>query len=146
MKYITFLFLVLSISSCTYNVNAISKNNIEDKEDAEKITNALYESIQNEDLEKAHVYFSKRFLEVTNKDELDSIIIKTNNQLGKIIKVELMEWKTEVKKGTSPVSDYALTYKIGREKYESEELIILQKENGEIKILVYRVNSEGFIK
>jgi hypothetical protein len=39
-----------------------------------------------------------------------------------------------------------LTYKIGREKYESEELIILQKENGEIKILVYRVNSEGFIK
>jgi hypothetical protein len=146
MKYITFLFLVLSISSCTYNVNAISKNNIEDKEDAEKITNALYESIQNEDLEKAHVYFSKRFLEVTNKDELDSIIIKTNNQLGKIIKVELMEWKTEVKKGTSPVSDYALTYKIGREKYESEELIILQKENGEIKILGYRVNSEGFIK
>jgi hypothetical protein len=146
MKYITFLFLVLSISSCTYNVNAISKNNIEDKEDAEKITNALYESIQNEDLEKAHVYFSKRFLEVTNKDELDSIIIKTNNQLGKIIKVELMEWKTEVKKGTSPLSDYALTYKIGREKYESEELIILQKENGEIKILVYRVNSEGFIK
>lgn len=66
--------------------------------------------------------------------------------MGKIIKVELMEWKTEVKKGTSPVSDYALTYKIGREKYESEELIILQKENGEIKILGYRVNSEGFIK
>ena len=136
----------LAITSCNFNANISSDNREQDKNDAEEITSLMYAYLENKDFEKAHAFFSPRFFEVTPQKKLDEIFITSDKQLGTVKTRNLIKWETRVKSGTNSSSEYLLVYNVIREKFNSTEMIRLEKEKNEIKIIAYNVQSDGFIK
>lgn len=146
LNILTIIFLTTIMISCNLNVNSTMENREEDKDEAERVTMLFYAYLESNEFEKTHSFFSPKFIEVTSLSDLDTILVRSNRELGKVKNKELMGWQTNVKSGTDPSSEYFLVYKVTREKYDSKESIRLQKENEKIKILAYNVESEGFNK
>lgn len=148
MKKTTLLILLISfLASCSFNANITRDNREEDKKEAEKITSQFYVYLKNKEYEQVYDFFSPLFYEVTSKSQLDSLFASSVETLGDIKNSELIHWETKVKSGTDASSEYYFVYKISREKFESTEKIGLKKDkNNKIKILGYRIESEGYNK
>ncbi|MNY82534.1 hypothetical protein D3C86_2247020 [compost metagenome] len=54
------------------------------------------------------------------------------------------QWKTESITGANTRTEYFYNYKVSRTNFDSKESFILVKENDEIKIVRYNVESKGF--
>lgn len=137
--------LTLSImTSCHYNSQYLNRE--EDKNEAEQVTNKLYDFLKSKNYEGTNDLFSKKFFEVTDKEKLLKIYAMTNEKLGDLITTEVESWETKVVKGSNPSSNYVLVYKNKYERFEARETITLTKEeDGQIRILGYNINSDGFI-
>jgi hypothetical protein len=138
-------FAALLVSGCSFN--STFTNNIEDRKDAEKVTNKLYELIKKKDYEATTVLFSKRFFDASNKEKLFEIFNATNVKLGSLEKTEIGQWETQRVEGTDPSANYALQYNNQYTNYQATETIRLTREkDGAIKIISYNINSDGFFK
>jgi hypothetical protein len=136
---------VLFASGC--NFTSTFTNNIEDRKDAEKVTNKLYELIKKKDYEATTVLFSKLFFDASSKEKLFEIFSATNVKLGSLEKTEIEQWETKRVEGTNPSANYALQYNNRYKNYSATETIRLTREkDGAIKIISYNINSDGFFK
>jgi len=145
MKKLFFsLILITILSSCHFNAQYL--NRIEDKKDAELITNEFYNFIKTKDFEKTYDLFSNEFFNKTPKDKLFKMLSVTNEKLGNLVQTEIKNWETRRVEGSNPLATYSLIYKNKYEKFEAEETIHLLKEkDGKIRIVGYFINSDGFM-
>jgi len=143
-KTFTFFLCLICFSFTGCHFNSRNINSDEDKNDAEKITKEFYDLLKKADYVKTYKLFGKNFFVATDTSKLNDLFITTNEKLGPIESMELGEWETIVVTGTDAKSDYALQYIVKHEKFEAKETFRLTKENGQIKIVGYNVNSDGF--
>ncbi|MEO6149133.1 MAG: hypothetical protein ABIN95_02155 [Mucilaginibacter sp.] len=137
-------FFIVAITGCNYSSTAI--NSEKDKAAAESVAGMLYLDIQNKDYDDPAKLFSKQFFTVTSREKLKEIFVSTNKKLGDLKDTNLTKWDTKVVKGTNPSANYQLVYNNTYKNYAAEEIITLIMEDGKIKIIGYRINSEGFFK
>jgi len=135
---------VFALASCHFNSEYLNRE--EDKKDAEKITNKLFELIKAKNYEATTSLFSKRFYEVSNKSKLLEIFAATNNKLGELKDTKIESWQTKRVEGSNPSATYLFIYQNKYEKFESKEKITLIRDtDGQIRIIGYNVNSDGFL-
>lgn len=127
-------------------MNAANKNREEDKAEGERITNQYFDLLSKKQYLSVYTLLSPRLQALSPIDSIIRIYEMTEEKLGTIEDINLESWETFVQTGTSPKSEYVYKYKVKRTKFESEELFRLEKEGDSIKILQYKINSEGFLK
>ncbi|RTY85912.1 hypothetical protein EKL32_28245 [Flavobacterium sp. GSN2] len=142
-KQICYLFL-LSLISISCNFNSHYTNREIDREEAERVTTKFYYLLRDKNHKNTFELFSQKFLEITDTTQLNEIYITSDEKLGNITDQTLLSWETNIIEGSNPVSEYLLVYNVKRNKFDSKEIIRLEKENGVIKILAYNVSSDGF--
>lgn len=144
MSRICFLVIVFLAVSCTFN--ATYRRQLSDKQDAEKVANALYGHIIDSAYSEADHLFHENFFQVTPKDSLHNIYRKTKQNLGTFKSNKLIEWDTKQTVGTKEKTEYVLVYKVGYSKFEATETIVLLKDeiSDGIKIIRYHIDSPGF--
>lgn len=139
-----FACLLLTLMSC--HVNSVYLNREEDKKDAEKVTNKLFELIKTKDYKQTTGLFSKQFYEVSSKEKLFDIFTATNLKLGNLQETKIETWETKRVVGSNPSANYTLVYNNKYEKFESKEIIKLTRDaDGIIRIFGYHINSDGFL-
>jgi hypothetical protein len=143
-KNIIFLLIILNIF-ILFGCNFFYKNREEDKNDAEKVTIEFYNFLQHDKYELTYKFFSPELLEVTDSTKLKLTFESLKSKLGAIKSYKLTDWETLRIEGTNPKSEYVLVYEIERELYNSKERISLVKVDGEIKIIGFNVDSDGFL-
>lgn len=136
--------MFLLVASCSCNTSFTNRES--DIKEAQDFANRFYDLLKSNDFDKTYSLYSKNFYDVTDTPELDKIYHGTLSNLGEIKSINMEQCETRVVKGTDSKSEYVMLYKVDRAKYASEEMIRLEKENNKMKILSYRVNSEGFVK
>ena len=146
MKKLLCYLIICSLvfSSCNFNSHYTDKPL--DRDEAERITVKFYYLLRDKNYNDTYKLFSPRFLEVTNTSKIEQIFKTSDEELGEIKDQSLVSWKTNVVKGSNPISEYLLVYDVKRSKFNSKETIRLEKENDTIKILSYNVQSDGFIE
>ncbi len=141
-RILLYILIGFSLTSCHFNTTY--SNREEDKKDAEKITSQFYDLVKQNDYTKTYKLFSEKFFAITDTVKLNNIFRTTVEKLGAIESMTLDKWETNVVKGTDEKSDYALQYIVKHKRFDSKETFTLTKENGEIKIIGYNINSDGF--
>jgi len=132
----------LALSSCHFNSSYVNRE--EDKADGEKVTRKLYDLLKGKRYTEAYSLFSPEFYKVTDTGKLRDMFIASEEKLGSVQSLTLENWNTVSVKGTDNRSEYRYVYTVRRANYASKEDISLRKEDGDIKILGYQVNSDGF--
>jgi hypothetical protein len=143
LKVLFYSSICLLAASCHFNSS--STNSQADVDEAEAFGTKFYNLVKSGNFEKTYPLFSKEFFEATDTPALKAIFSATLSNLGEIKEIKVEQCATEVVHGTDARSEYAIAYKIERSKYASEEVLQLQKQNGKIRIMSYKVNSEDFV-
>ncbi|AYN00158.1 hypothetical protein [Chryseobacterium sp. 3008163] len=139
MKKILLFFILATLVSCSFNQTFSNRES--DKNDAQEITSKLYwEILYGSNKDKIYDLFSDVFFEITNKDQLDELILTAQQENGVIKEYNIKHWETLVVKGSDEKSQYLLVYEVTRESGKTEEIFSMHKENGIIKIVGYRIN------
>jgi hypothetical protein len=137
------LSLFILLTSCHFN--STFNNRVEDKDDAQKTTEWFYDMLKSQDYKATYELFSDKFYAVTDTQKLSDLFHATNERLGSIETFNMVKCETHVIEGTDEQANYALIYSVKRKNYDSKETLVLDKENGKIKIVSYSVNSDGFL-
>jgi len=110
------------------------------------VAQGFYDLIKKGDYAKTYVLFSDKFFAVTDTSKLNNLLKAIDDKLGSIENTQLEKWETQVITGTDENSTYALQYVVKHKKFESKEFFTMVKEDGQIKIIGYNVNSDGFFE
>ena len=98
------------------------------------------------DYEATTKLFSKKFFEVTDKEKLFKMFTMTTEKLGDLQATEIETWETRRIEGSNPSANYAFVYKNLYDKFPAKETIrLLREEDGQIRIISYNINSDGFL-
>ena len=100
--------LVFSLSFLSCNFNSTYRNRTLDKNEAEIITNKLYEFLEKDEFSNATSLFSSKFLEVTPLDSLNKMFFDVKS-LGKYEGRAFSNFETFVVEGSNPKSEYSLS-------------------------------------
>lgn len=106
----------------------------------------MYEQIKNRKFKEPNSLVSNAFLSVSGEDGLLNILVKKQKILGDFKSSRIVEWKTHRIEGSNPSNLYHFVYEVEYENYTAKETIDLVKEEKEVKILAYNINSDGFLK
>ncbi|KAB1230979.1 hypothetical protein [Chryseobacterium viscerum] len=136
-KSILILFSFLFVG-CSYD--KIYENRETDRQDAEKIINKFYYSIQQNEREETFKLFSGRFFKEVDKERFEQILDKTKRDFGKVKDFQITNSWTQVIKGSNTQSRYELSYIVTRDSTQTKEYFKMQKENDSIKIINYRLD------
>jgi len=140
MKQFFTIMLAFLLTSCSQ----IYTNRETDKEAGEKIPKKFYWEIRyggaQDNLLKL---FGDEFFEATSKDKFLESIGVAENKIGPIQEYNLVKWETLIVKGSNAKSEYLFVYDLKRGTNKTQETFSLKKdENGDIKIIGYRVNQD----
>ena len=136
---------ILTLTSCHFNSTFINRE--EDKKDAQKVTAELYELLKSNNYEATVPLFSKKFLEVTNKEKLFEIFSFTKEKIGDLQDTTIEAWETNRVEGSNPSALYSFTYNNKYDKFNAKETVnLLREADGKIRIFRYAINSDGFFK
>lgn len=138
MKQIICCLLLLIFTSCDFN--RIYQNREKDKIAAEKTPQKFYTSLERQSFEKTESIFSKKFFEKTDKSKIKLMIEQSTNDYGKVLHYNLSHWESFVVEGSNPKGEFIFVYDVEREKLKTQEYFTMEKVNGEIKIVGYRIN------
>ena len=139
------LLIIMCLSNCSFNSQYINRE--EDKKDAERITTQLYDFLKDQNYKETLEFFSDKFFEVTDQEQLIKIYTKTREKLGDLKEIKIEQWETRRIEGTNPSASYMLIYVNQYEKYEAKETIqLIREDDSEIKIVAYNINSMGFME
>lgn len=141
LLFITIIPISL-LGSCRFS--STFENFEKDKRAAELVTDKFYALLKDKNYINTYVFFSADFFSNTDTGKLNDIYATTYNKLGAIESFNIEKWKTEDVYGSNSRTNYSFLYKVKRKKYDSEESIVLAKENGIVKIIGYHVYSESF--
>lgn len=136
--------ILLFTASCNFNTSV--SNREADIQEAEKFGAQFYRILKEGDFEKAYPLFSKDFYRVVDTPGLNRMLTATASKLGEIKSIYVVDCQTLIVKGTDSRSEYTILYRVERSKNASEEIIKMGKENNKIKIMAYKVNSDGFLE
>src|SRR5579864_7852670 len=98
------ILLVVFASGCVFSSTYLNRD--QDKQDAEKINNQLFDDLKSKNYNAAYKLFSKDFFVATNKKKLSNIFTFTQDKLGDLKSAEISQWETRVIAGTNPSADY----------------------------------------
>jgi hypothetical protein len=126
------------------NVNNVYNNREQDMRESEEVVKKFYKSIHLNDYNSIYGLLSYQFLENTNTSQFYKLLRASNEKLGAIDSMHLERWETLVIEGSTSKSDYSFIFIAFRKKFPSRETVKLVKENSEVKINSYNVDSEGF--
>jgi len=135
--FITILFLLLLIG-CDFNT--FRKNKIEDKQEAEKVTEKFYSLVKDNNKPEIIKLFSDKFLKATSSKDLNQLLDWAITEGKNSSSHSLSAWQTLVVKGTNSKSEYSFTYNVQRGKISTQEIFTLEKEDNKIKIVTYQIN------
>jgi hypothetical protein len=131
-------------TSCSFNSQYINRE--EDKKDGELVASQLYDLLKAKDYEGTTRLFSKKFFEVTEKEKLFTIFSTTNEKLGDLQTTQIETWETRRIEGSNPSANYVFVYKNTYNKFPAKETIrLVREEDGQIRIIAYNINSDGFL-
>jgi hypothetical protein len=137
------VLLVVVAGGCVFSTTY--SNRAQDKQEAEKVNNLLFDDLKSKNYDAAYKLFSKDFFAATNKEKLSNIFTFTQDKLGNLKTAEVSQWETRIITGTNPSADYQFVYKNRYQKYPAEVTIRLTKETGgKLKIIGYHISSDGF--
>lgn len=146
MKTLTFGTILLFVTMTSCHVNSQYINRDEDKKEGELVTNKLYELLKAKDYEATTKLFSKKFFEVTDKEKLFKMFTMTAEKLGDLQTIEIETWETRRIEGSNPSANYGFVYKNTYDKFPAKETIrLVREEDGQIRIISYNINSDGFL-
>lgn len=129
-------------SSCTFN--NIHVNEEVEREQAESIIGSFYYALQTKRFADAEALFSETFYKKTKKEDLHKILVKTQEMLGDYKDGTLVDWKTRRISGSNSLTEYLLVYHVRYNNHKATETVGLIREKEEIRIVEYRIASEGF--
>jgi len=132
------------IAGCHFN--STYNNREVDKQDGEKAVSEFYELLKNKNYKGTYTFFDKRFFEVIDTQKLNEIYEIAFEKLGSVESYDIEQWGTESVVGTDPKTNSQFLCNVKRSNFVSKETITLIKEKGEIKIISYHVNSDGFFR
>lgn len=139
------ILFMITMTACHFNSQYLNRE--EDKKEAEKITNELYQLLKEKNYDATTKLFSKKFFEVTDKEKLFKIFGMTIEKLGKLKVIEIEKWETRRVEGSNPLAEYAFVYKNTYSNFPARETIkLIREEDGKIRIIAYNINSDGFIE
>ncbi|RZJ47727.1 MAG: hypothetical protein EOO44_22050 [Flavobacterium sp.] len=141
-----FFLLIFIMLLCSCHLNNIYENEEAEKAAAEKVADEFYNFIKRQEFVQSEVLFSSGFYKISSREDLQILLNATNKLVGNYQSRKLIDWKTKRIEGSNPSSEYFLVYEVIYDKYPSRDTFRLVKEDGEIKIFAYNVNSEGFIR
>lgn len=139
-------FLILTLSMCSCNTNKTYNDRECDKAEGEIVVRKLYRAIHGGDYSNVVELLSTKFLNNTDTVQLFNLFRFANERLGTIDSMYLDSWQTSVMEGASPKSSYSFTFIVFRRKSPSKEMVKLEKENGEIKIVSYNIDSKKILQ
>jgi len=150
MKYIRYglfiLVLVCIVTACKHNFYTQRKNDLSDKREAEKVMGLFYGNLILEQKEENIKFYSEKYLEVSDQNEINRQTEVIENKLGKVIGKELKSWETSVVTGMNPKAEYLLVFDVEREKHNSVETYYLMKDpDDSIRIYSNSIDSKGFL-
>lgn len=143
-KFFYIIPICLTLFSCHFN--STYNNREADKQDGEKAIAVFYELLKSKSIEETYRLFDRRFFEVTDTQKLNEIYDISFSKLGNVESYDIEKWETQAVVGTDPKTNYVFLLNVKRSSYVSKETVTLQKENDEIKIISYHVNSDGFLR
>ena len=125
---------------CTISSNKTIENGLEDKFDAESITNDFFKYQKSNDIKATIEMFSADFIRKNGKDNLIKLLNNNRLKLGSLKKYSLEKWETKIIKGSNSSSYYFLVYNNEYEKYHATESFQMNKGFfGKIKITDYKL-------
>ena len=136
----TYFLIVLSIflTSCYHDQTYRNRN--ADKNDAEKVTEKFYSSIDSNKKQETLDLFSSLFFKKTNPKDLNAILDWAVKEAKTGSSHKLTNWHTLVIEGTDPKSEYTLTYNATRGSVNTEETFNMEKEKDQIKIVGFKID------
>jgi len=138
MRPICFVLLIVAgFSSCS--MNTTYNNRESDKQDAERVAEQLYHFLKANEPQKAMSLFSPKFFSATDTNRLYQLLDTAKIVNGSIESYILANWQTNIVKGTDTRSDYVLVYVVRRERKDTQETILFEKEGESIKITGYNM-------
>jgi len=141
MKKIYLLIISFLLMSCSFNQTFSNRES--DKNEAEKISRKFYwELLYGGNQDDLYKLFGEQFFAVTSEEKLNELNLTSQNEIGQIQDYNLVKWETLVVQGSNPRSEYVLTYDVKRERGKTQETFSMNKEEGEIKIIGYRINQD----
>lgn len=138
MKKNILILISFLLVSCSYD--KIYENREVDRQDAQKVINKFYYSIQQNEREEVFKLFSDRFFKEVGKERFEKILDKTELDFGKVKDFQLTNSWTQVVKGSNTQSRYELSYIVTRDSTQTKEYFKMQKKNDSIKIINYRLD------
>jgi hypothetical protein len=137
--------LVISLTAC--NVNRTYMNREEDKNEAQKVTDAFYTMVRDSNYNGTLKLYSDTFFTVSPKEKLFQVYLMSEKKLGRLQRAQLTKAESKVVEGSNPVALYALQYTNRYDSAQALETFQLRKErDGKIRILAYNINSDAFFK
>lgn len=131
--------VIFLLASC--NINATYENREADKEDALSVADSFYNRMEQNDHTGTYVFFTKKFLQVTDTFKLGAFYKKVEATCGQAIRYKLLDWKTSIVKGSNPQSEYYLVFEITRKICKTKETLTFKKEVDAIRITTYDVKT-----
>ncbi|UCC94774.1 MAG: DUF4019 domain-containing protein [Candidatus Omnitrophota bacterium] len=120
---------------------------VQDTGVAENLAAIYYESIKAKNFDKAQELCGPQFFQRTSREDFLQLLQTINKKLGNLQSYKLAGFHVRKQIGIPSGNYYILQYKVTYSKYSAAEVLTLFKPSGgEIKILGYNVNSEGFFK
>ncbi|WP_430612309.1 hypothetical protein [Flavobacterium sp. JP2137] len=143
MKLRLLLFLVVPLFVAC-NSNAKSGGLRQDERAAEAIGGWLYYYSMNKNYDSIYNLMGQDYFAKTSKEQLKNYIIEKEEKLGEIKTFEIKDWKKHQAEGDSDIdAQYVLRYKVEYVNGASEETLYLSKEDGDLKIMDYKVAAAG---
>lgn len=149
VRFINKLFLLLcSVCIVSCNVNTTHTNELLEKTQAENVTSRFYGALLTKNYDRVTPILSPKFFEGMDENDFKKSLEKTNEKFGDIVTWDLIDWKTVRVTGSSPKCEYLFVYEVEYIKYKAKETFFMERANGneKIKIVSYKVESEGFLK
>lgn len=136
------LFVSAIMESC--HLNSTYYNRASEKQEGEKVVAQFYESVKSKNFKETYKLFDRRFFEVTDTQKLNDMYDVSFEKLGNVLSYDIGRWETDATVGTDAKTNYRFLCDVKRTNFASQETITLVKEKGEIKIIGYHLNSDGF--
>ncbi|MCZ4696203.1 hypothetical protein DWB61_16165 [Ancylomarina euxinus] len=146
-KLMLLVIFGIMLMGCIMSPNEIIINGIEDKIDAEEITDKFYSCRKVYDLEGMIGLFSTKYIKMNDHQSLADAKLKVADFLdlnivryGAVKKRSLVSWETKIVKASKSSSYYFLAYKNEYVNYQVLESFKMTKElYGRIRIIDYKL-------
>ena len=138
IKFLPGILSAIMLIGCTLNSNKTLINRLEEKYEAEEITNEFFKYQDTNDTAVVGL-FSDSFVKKNGKEQLIELLNKNKIRFGSLKKITLERWETEFVPGTNSSSEYFLVFNNEYENHHVKESFKMHKGyGGKIEVINYK--------